>query len=116
MRRSASRSFPNAGSLNGPSPGSIAAAGSPRIGNASIARRSRSCASPPFGSCSESYAIRPKLSGQTLKAQEKAADEYNEEEKAQRLVDLSSAQHQLLNSELETVVGKFLPYMRFRNL
>src|SRR5262249_53204576 len=40
-----------------------------RIGNASIARRSRSCASPPFGSCSESYAIRPKLSGQTLRLQ-----------------------------------------------
>jgi hypothetical protein len=45
----------------------IASAGSPRIGSASIARRSLSCASLPSGSCSENYAIRLKLSGQTLK-------------------------------------------------
>src|SRR6185437_9109748 len=40
-------SCPSAGPSNAPSPGSAAAAGWPRIGNASIARRSPSSASPP---------------------------------------------------------------------
>ena len=43
-----------------------AAADWPRIGNASTARRSPSCASPPSASCCESYAIRHDVSGQTL--------------------------------------------------
>ncbi len=51
-----------------------------------------------------------------LKAQEKAADEYNEEEKRQRLVDLGSEQHQLLNDELAVITDKFLPYLKFGNL
>src|SRR5271165_2174029 len=38
----------------------------PRIGNASTARRSASCASPPSASCCESYAIPRDLRGQTL--------------------------------------------------
>ena len=37
-----------------------------RTGNASTARRSPSCASPPSASCCESYAIRHDVSGQTL--------------------------------------------------
>src|SRR6185312_1123652 len=57
---------PSAGSSNAPSPGSAAAAGWPRIGNASIARRSPSSASPPSASCCESYAIPHNLPGQTL--------------------------------------------------
>jgi hypothetical protein len=52
----------------------------------------------------------------SLKAQEKAADDYNEEEKRQRLVDLSSEQHQLLNNELAIIVDKFKPYLQFGNL
>ena len=38
----------------------------PRIGNASTARRSPSCASPPSASCCESFAIPRDVSGQTL--------------------------------------------------
>src|SRR5712691_10260458 len=64
--QSASRSYPNAGSSNGPLLGSIAAEGSPKIGRTSIARRLHSCASPQFASCSENSVIRPKVSGQTL--------------------------------------------------
>ena len=41
-----------------------------RTGNASTARRSPSCASPPSASCCESYAIRHDVSGQTLIATE----------------------------------------------
>src|SRR5271166_6852541 len=62
----ASSPYPSAGSSNAPSPGSAAAADWPRIGNASTARRSPSCASPPFASCSESYAIPRDVLGQTL--------------------------------------------------
>ena len=57
----------SAGSSSARSPGSIVAAGSPRIGKVSIERGSRSCASLQFASCLESSAIRPKLSGQTLR-------------------------------------------------
>src|SRR5262245_9954318 len=66
---SASRSYPSAGSSSGTYLGSIAHEGSPRIGRTSIARHLHSCASHQFVSCSENYAIRPKLSGQTLSAQ-----------------------------------------------
>jgi hypothetical protein len=62
----ASSFCPSAGSSNAPSPGLAAAADSPRIGNASTARRSPSCASPPSASCCESYAILHDVSGQTL--------------------------------------------------
>src|SRR3979490_928335 len=57
----------NAGSSSAPLPGSIAAEGSPRIGRISTERRSRSCASPQSASCSENSAIRPEVSGQTLR-------------------------------------------------
>src|SRR6266481_420519 len=60
-------SCPNAGSSSAPSHGSIAADGSPRIGRTSTERRSRSCASHQSASCSENSAIRPELSGQTLR-------------------------------------------------
>src|SRR6185369_1994275 len=64
--QSASKSYRNDGSWSAPSLGSIAAEDLPKIGKISTARRSHSCASPQFASCSENYAIRPKLSGQTL--------------------------------------------------
>src|SRR6266853_4405122 len=60
-------SCPNAGSSSAPSHGSIAADGSPRIGRTSTERRSRSCASHQSASCSENSAIRPEVSGQTLR-------------------------------------------------
>src|SRR6266404_3791454 len=63
-------SYPNAGSSSAPSHGSIAADGSPRIGRTSTERRSRSCASHQSASCSENSAIRPELSGQTLRVGE----------------------------------------------
>src|SRR5208337_715042 len=66
-RLKASSPYPSAGSSNAPSPGSAAAADWPRIGNASTARRSPSCASPPFASCCESYAIPRDVLGQTLR-------------------------------------------------
>src|SRR5262245_28862752 len=47
--------------------GSTAAADSPRIGRTSIAQRSRFCASPQFGSCSENFVILTDVSGQTLR-------------------------------------------------
>ena len=49
-----------------PLPGSIAAAGSPRIGRTSIARRLHFCVSPQSASCYESFAIQLDVSGQTL--------------------------------------------------
>ena len=49
-----------------PSLGSAVAAGSPRTGKTSIARRSPSYASLPSGSCCESYAIPHDVHGQTL--------------------------------------------------
>jgi hypothetical protein len=57
---------PSAGSLSGRWRGSTAAADSPRIGRTSIAQRSRSCASPQSGSCSENFVILTDVSGQTL--------------------------------------------------
>src|SRR5208337_923138 len=68
IKLKASSPYPSAGSSNAPSPGSAAAADWPRIGNASTARRSPSCASPPFASCCESYAIPRDVLGQTLRA------------------------------------------------
>src|SRR5271166_6467222 len=65
----ASSPYPSAGSSNAPSPGSAAAADWPRIGNASTARRSPSCVSPPFASCCENYAIPRDVLGQTLRVQ-----------------------------------------------
>jgi uncharacterized membrane protein YgcG len=38
----------------------------PRIGRISTEKRSRSCASPQYASCSENSAIRPEVSGRTL--------------------------------------------------
>src|SRR5271166_3326574 len=67
IKLKASSPYPSAGSSNAPSPGSAAAADWPRIGNASTARRSPSCASPPFASCCESYAIPRDVLGQTLR-------------------------------------------------
>src|SRR5208282_880499 len=52
--------------------GSIDVGGSPRIGRTAIAKRWRSCTSPQSGSCLESYAIRPKVFGQTLRYYERA--------------------------------------------
>ena len=52
----------------------------------------------------------------SLKAQEKAADEYGEEEKRQRLVDLESEQHQVLNNELALIIEKFKPYLKFNSV
>jgi hypothetical protein len=52
----------------------------------------------------------------TLKTQEKAADEYGEEEKRQRLVDLVADQHQALNIELALIVQKFTPYLKLGNI
>jgi hypothetical protein len=52
----------------------------------------------------------------TLKAQENAADEAEEEEKRQRLVDLTADQHQDLNRELENLVEKFKPYLKLGNI
>src|SRR5437762_2817503 len=50
---------PNDGSSNEQSDGSTDAAGSPRIGKISIARRSPSCTSHQSASCCENYAIQP---------------------------------------------------------
>src|SRR5712672_3111938 len=47
--------------------GSIAAEGLPRIGRISTERLWRSCASHQSASCSENSAIRPKVSGRTLR-------------------------------------------------
>src|ERR1700730_9796813 len=60
-------SCPNAGSSSAPLPGSIAVEGLPRIGRISTEKRSRSCASPQSASCSENSAIRPEVSGRTLR-------------------------------------------------
>jgi len=68
MRPKASRCCPNAGSWNAPSAGSTAAARSPRIGNASTARRSPSCDRPLSGSCCESAVIPSGVLGQTPRA------------------------------------------------
>jgi hypothetical protein len=68
IRPTASSSCPNAGSSSEPSPGSADAEGSPRIGSASIARRSPSSSSRLSASCCENYAIQDDVSGQTLSA------------------------------------------------
>jgi hypothetical protein len=52
----------------------------------------------------------------TLQAQESAADEADEEEKRQRLVDLAADQHLELNRELEIIVEKFKPYLKLGNI
>jgi hypothetical protein len=52
----------------------------------------------------------------SLKAQEKAAEEYEEEERRQRLVDLAADQHQALNEELSIIVQKFQPYLKLGNI
>ena len=65
----ASSLCPSAGSSNEPSLGSAAADDWPRTGNASTARRSPSCASPPSASCCENYAIPHDVLGQTLRQQ-----------------------------------------------
>jgi hypothetical protein len=52
----------------------------------------------------------------TLKAHEKTADEYGEEEKYGRLVDLAADQHQALAAELPIIVEKFEPYLRLGNV
>src|SRR5947209_14056775 len=59
--------FHAVGSSSAPLLGSTAAEGLPRIGRTSIARRSLSCASPQFASCSENFVIPPDVFGQTLK-------------------------------------------------
>src|SRR5262249_5505839 len=58
---------PSAGSLSARWRGSTAAADSPRIGRNSIAQRSRFCALPQSGSCSENFVILTNVFGQTLK-------------------------------------------------
>src|SRR2546426_3995782 len=58
--------FHAVGSSSAPLLGSTAAEGLPRIGRTSIARRSLSCASPQFASCSENFVIPPDVFGQTL--------------------------------------------------
>src|ERR1700751_1751784 len=60
--------FHAVGSSSAPLLGSTAAEGLPRIGRTSIARRSLSCASPQFASCSENFVIPPDVFGQTLRA------------------------------------------------
>src|SRR5271166_6499388 len=72
----ASSPYPSAGSSNAPSPGSAAAADWPRIGNASTARRSPSCASPPFASCCETYAIPRDVLGQTLRRRRQGTEDH----------------------------------------
>src|ERR1700722_6342743 len=67
IRSAASWCCPNAGSSSAPLRGSTAAAAWPRIGSASTERRWRSCASPQSASCSENSAIRPEVSGRTLR-------------------------------------------------
>src|SRR5258705_3710094 len=68
-------SCPNAGSSSALSRGSIAAEGSPTIGRTSTESRSRSCASPQSASCSENSAIRPEVSGRTLREWRPCHDE-----------------------------------------
>jgi hypothetical protein len=52
----------------------------------------------------------------TLRTQETAADQADDEEKRHRLVDLVADQHQELNSELEVIVEKFKPYLKLGNI
>src|SRR5262249_62051913 len=54
--------------------GSTAAADSPRIGRTSIAQRSRFCALPQSGSCSENFVILTDVFGQTLREFKKQAN------------------------------------------
>lgn len=56
------------------------------------------------------------LSLKRLRAREKAADEYGEEEKRQKLVDLVADQHKELDSELAVIIDKFKPYLKLGNI
>lgn len=51
-----------------------------------------------------------------LNAQEKAADEYGEEEKRHRLIDLGSEQHQQLAAEVPVIIEKFKPYLKLGDI
>lgn len=51
-----------------------------------------------------------------LRAQEKAADEYDEEEKRQKLVDMVADQHQELSADLAILVEKFKSYLKLGNI
>src|SRR5262249_20914170 len=64
-------------SSSAPLPGSIVAAGLPRIGRTSIARDSHSCVSPQYASCSENFAIQLDVSGQTLRANDATAADHS---------------------------------------
>src|SRR6266481_5239180 len=99
--QSASRSYLNAGSSNAPSLGSIAAGGSPRIGRTSIARRSHSCASLQFASCSENSVIRPKVSGQTLRGTTLGLPEFAYEEKTPHAPTRQQGHHHLRGHRLD---------------
>src|ERR1700678_3346752 len=66
IRSAALWSCPNAGSSSAPLRGSIAAAAWLKTGSASTERPWHSYASHQFASCSENFAIRPEVSGQTL--------------------------------------------------
>src|SRR3984885_2513615 len=61
-------SCPNAGSSSAPLRGSIAAAAWLKTGSASTERPWHSYASHQLASCSENFAIRPEVSGQTLRS------------------------------------------------
>src|ERR1700677_4090191 len=67
IRSAALWSCPNAGSSSAPLRGSIAAAAWLKTGSASTERPWHSYASHQFASCSENFAIRPEVSGQTLR-------------------------------------------------
>src|ERR1700678_1950686 len=67
IRSAALWSCPNAVSSSAPLRGSIAAAAWLKTGSASTERPWHSYASHQFASCSENFAIRPEVSGQTLR-------------------------------------------------
>lgn len=51
-----------------------------------------------------------------LQVQEDAAHEYGQEEKRQRLVDLSADQHIELSNELPVMIEQFKPYLKLGNI
>lgn len=51
-----------------------------------------------------------------LKSQEKAAEEYGEEEKRIKLGELAANQHLELSGELSTLIDTFKPYLRLDNI
>jgi hypothetical protein len=67
MRPKASKSCPGVGLLSELYPGWADVADWPRIGKISIGRRSLSCTSPPFASCSEGSVINHEVFGPTLR-------------------------------------------------